>query len=192
MPAKLSNPALRQEVREAVRSATRGTTKGDIVKQFLDRGISQGSLYAWISQDMRDFAVDTVLDQRKAEQPIVPELSTMVSRGLAAPRAAGIDFQRRLMASLERADVIRAMGYGTDGKPRNIKLILEADEHERRRLQSAVFIQEKLLASAQAPMFNAFWDEVFDILRAELPEKRDQILERIQGVRLKYGSFSNG
>jgi hypothetical protein len=159
-------------------------TRSTIIADFADSGVGQATLYRWINARMRVVAADVVMQGR----PIVTKVEALAVRGDTAPRPAGIDFHQRLLSSLERTDVLRAMAYTADGKPKNVKLARDTDEDERRKLHTAASIQEKLEASAMHKMYAAFIDEILSIVMAELPESRDRILSRMEEVRARYGA----
>jgi hypothetical protein len=91
----------------------------------------------------------------------------------------------KLHACIRTAEQVIAYARTADGGVRNAKVLLAANDHLRRNIETWVKIQQAVMQLAQLERFH---EAVFDVLREESPELAERVVMRLQQLSAQWSA----
>jgi hypothetical protein len=200
-----TNHTLKAEVEAAVmaevlRVGATGFAKDSVVRQFLDRGTSRSTLYAWVDKALASGrpgqvlarAVKDAVEERAARTPepvaevvteIAAHLPVTVRPGqvIGMPTINLVDKLGAVIANLE-ALIAHAKDEMT-GKIRNAKLLLTASDRLRASLETAIRLYQAIRDIDQIDNLHR---AILDEIGHESPELAERVLKRIVAVSSRW------
>lgn len=175
------NSALQNEVAAAVAAAPPGSSRKFVVDQFLGRGASRASLYAWVDRAISGEAMQRI----KGPHEATLDIDRRVLRGMSAEKTTSpIEFQAILRELVDDTQMLRAMAKNEDGTIKMPRLLLEAIDKAGRTLDRAARIAV-ILQDVQAQ--SDFLRDLADVIYKEEPAVRERIVGKMR--QLGHGSF---
>ena len=191
MPYRPVEPALRKTVEALVDAAVASgkLSAVDIVAQFIDSGVNQSTLFRWI--DRRATELTSGIPIGRNGKPMPPPREPIQRQALAVvPREPdGVPVMQIIQSNLEVLQRGLAMAMDEEGKIKNPRLMLacvsEIGKHitHTARAQMAMSLE---IGRRQ----DQFLDELLDIVMEAIPEKRSEVLSKMDALGLRYRSVA--
>jgi len=171
-PVELKREVEAAVIEEAERVGPTGIDRKAVVDPFLDRGVSQATLYRWVAAclntgDPTRRALAKIREARAAKparEPIpvedieaaLPHAEAALEAVTGAPKGnATIAIIDKLEECLRAAEQVMAYARTKEGDVRNAKLLLTATEAQRRGLETALRISTELRELQATDQFHA-------------------------------------
>lgn len=191
MANRTISPVLKDEIRQAVKDASDDgqlVSKSDVARRFQNCGLARSTVYLWIDRFLLELAAGAV--QVKRGGPAIPltEVSReMISAGNIVDPVDGIPYIQIIQNNLNELRLGLAMAKDEDGRIKNVRLMLACVDGIGRQLSHAARVQVATAMDHNARN-DKFLDQLVDLVMAELPHRRDEILAGMEALRLRYGS----
>lgn len=179
-------------------------SKSDLVRRFLNKGVSQATIYRWI---------DTSIASGKPGQAAVRAVKKAAAKRIGKPgrksraRPLSLEEMKDRLPAMVRLDevsstptvkLIEELGIvvvdlkalvahakTSDGKPRNARLLLMASDRIRACLETAMRIYQAMRDMDQVDRLH---DTILEEVGHEAPAVKERILRRLAAMANGYGA----
>ena len=176
--------------------------KAGIYNRFKGQGASRATLYRWIDAPLKSgkagmhlthqirqaaaARASAVADPAADAAIEASEIILVPSIGDIAGYGGTVAFVAKVQAILANAELVIAHAKGEDGKPRNARLLVSANENLRRAMETALKLHH---AMREISAVDRFLAAIVDSLRQESPELAERVVRRLNQLAAEWGAL---